>query len=178
MLKRAKKENIFNVPNLITVFRVPLAILSSWMLFAGFSKLVVMIIFAVSALTDFFDGQIARRFNLVTKFGAKFDQYADRIATLIFIISLFFYYSGDSFSFMILLMLSSREIIGSLGVFARFFRNVKYYAVKKIGKVQTFIQLLTICLFLLDVSWIIYPAIIVCILGIVAGLDYIIDSFK
>lgn len=177
-MAKKSKENIFNVPNLITVFRIPLAIIASWMLFAGFSKIEVMIVFAICALTDFFDGQIARRFNLVTKFGAKFDQYADRFATLIFIISLFFYYFEDSFSLMILLMLSSREIIGSIGVITRFFRHAKYYAVKKIGKIQTFIQLVTICLFLLGVSWIIYPAVVVCIVGVIAGLDYIRDSFK
>jgi CDP-diacylglycerol--glycerol-3-phosphate 3-phosphatidyltransferase len=173
-----KEEVILNVPNIITLFRIPLAIIASMMLFSEFPKFQVMIVFALCALTDFIDGQIARRFNLVTRFGAKFDQYADRLATVIFMISLIVYYWNNSFSLMILLMLSSREIIGSFGIAIRFFRDAKYYAVKNIGKLQTLIQFVTICLFLINVSWIIYPAIFVCIIGIIAGLDYLIDSLK
>lgn len=178
VVKKDKGEVVLNVPNLLTLLRVPLAIVACLMLFSELPKLQVMLVFALCAFTDFLDGQVARRFNLVTRFGAKFDQYADRAATLIFLISLIAYYWDDSFSLMILILLSSREIIGSLGVFVRFFRDAKYYAVKQIGKLQTLIQFVTICLFLIDVSWIIYPAILVCIVGILAGMDYVIDSFK
>lgn len=178
VVKKDREEVVLNIPNLLTFLRVPLAIIACLMLFSELPKFQVMLVFALCAFTDFLDGQIARRFNLVTRFGAKFDQYADRVATLIFLISLVVYYWNDSFSLLILIMLSSREIVGSLGVFVRFFRDAKYYAVKNIGKLQTLIQFVTICLFLIGVSWIVYPAIIVCVVGIIAGLDYLIDSLK
>ena len=83
-----------NLPNKLTVFRIILipvfVLLLSWpgqdatVLFGNPSLNWVMaaIVFAVACLTDFLDGQIARRRHLVTNFGKFFDPLADKLLVM------------------------------------------------------------------------------------------------
>lgn len=73
-----------NLPNKLTIARVILTFVFMFFLFAhGFSvKLVAFFVFTAAALTDFYDGRIARRRNLVTDFGRLMDPIADKILVL------------------------------------------------------------------------------------------------
>lgn len=70
-----------NVPNILTVFRIlliPVFIVLYFVNFVGHSVAAVAV-FAVACLTDFLDGFIARKYDLVTNFGKFMDPIADKI---------------------------------------------------------------------------------------------------
>lgn len=99
MAKKLKnKSNIMNLPNKITIARIILSLIIIIILvlpdnLLGFvpkfwinqkleveSKyLVVGILFVIASLTDYLDGYIARRRNLVTDFGKMMDAIADKV---------------------------------------------------------------------------------------------------
>jgi CDP-diacylglycerol--glycerol-3-phosphate 3-phosphatidyltransferase len=70
-----------NVPNKLTISRFVLTAAFLLIFFAAFpySDTVALALFSVAGLTDFFDGKIARRDNLITNFGILMDPLADKI---------------------------------------------------------------------------------------------------
>lgn len=73
-----KKEIKRQIPNLLTLSRglAPIVIIPAIL----FNKLYfVIILLIIFALTDFLDGKIARKYNLVSEFGVKLDAVCDKI---------------------------------------------------------------------------------------------------
>ncbi len=80
----SKSLNIPNTLSLIRVFMVPafVATLIFMRDIPIWGIIVPIIIYALTALTDMLDGQIARRCNLVTDFGKFIDPLADKFMVL------------------------------------------------------------------------------------------------
>jgi phosphatidylglycerophosphate synthase len=72
----------------------------------------------------------------------------------------------------------SREIIGSFGVLILLIRNRPTYKVKYIGKVTTFMQSVTFAAIIIELPYVIVLAVITCVLGIFAGIDYLKSSLN
>ncbi len=72
-----------NLPNKLTLARVILTPLYLLVMLLQFDMhyLVALVIFSVAASTDFLDGKIARKHNLVTTFGKLVDPVADKMLT-------------------------------------------------------------------------------------------------
>lgn len=74
-----------NVPNILTISRIictPLIIVMFLLpIKNGIGVFIACGIYALGCLTDLFDGQIARKYNLVTDFGRFMDQIADKFIT-------------------------------------------------------------------------------------------------
>lgn len=80
-----------NLPNKLTIMRIlliPLIIIAAEInyfneeiLFANvtLANIIVLVIFCVAAFTDYLDGHIARKRNLVTDFGKFMDPLADKL---------------------------------------------------------------------------------------------------
>ena len=72
-----------NLPNKLTLLRVILIpVFIFFLLNNSFGKIgfwIALAIFCVASFTDFLDGQIARKYNLVTNFGKFMDPLADKI---------------------------------------------------------------------------------------------------
>ena len=70
-----------NIPNWITVLRVPLLFAIAGASFSNFSWLssVAFFLVAVGALSDWLDGFLARKYNLISKFGKLMDALSDKI---------------------------------------------------------------------------------------------------
>jgi len=76
----------WNVPNALTVLRLVLVPLFVWLLLregghTDSNRLLATAAFVVAIVTDRFDGDIARRWNLVTNFGKIADPIADKALT-------------------------------------------------------------------------------------------------
>ncbi|MBQ0026575.1 MAG: CDP-diacylglycerol--glycerol-3-phosphate 3-phosphatidyltransferase [Lachnospiraceae bacterium] len=74
-----------NLPNKLTIFRivmVPIFVILLEIdlgLPAGLADILALIVFIVASFTDFLDGHIARKRNLVTNFGKFMDPLADKL---------------------------------------------------------------------------------------------------
>ncbi|MDC3091145.1 CDP-diacylglycerol--glycerol-3-phosphate 3-phosphatidyltransferase [Rickettsiales bacterium] len=84
-------KNLFsNLPNYLTIFRVisiPIIIICI-LPQSFFYNWIAVIIYALACVSDFFDGYIARKLRVETKFGKFFDPIADKvlIISIIFIL--------------------------------------------------------------------------------------------
>jgi len=68
-----------NLPNIITLSRLVLAVFLFWLIDRTNHWLAACIVFVVAAATDAIDGYIARRYGLVTKIGRIFDPFVDKV---------------------------------------------------------------------------------------------------
>ena len=78
-----------NLPNKLTVLRVILIPFFVVFMLAGagaggeitpgYDRWVALVLFVIASLTDFFDGRIARKHNLITNFGKLMDPLADKL---------------------------------------------------------------------------------------------------
>src|ERR1700761_6125542 len=70
-----------NVPNKLTISRFVLTAAFLAAAFPNFEyhETVALLLFSLASLTDYFDGKIARRDNLITNFGILMDPLADKI---------------------------------------------------------------------------------------------------
>ena len=77
-----------NLPNAITVGRIALTPLIAWLPFttSWTARLLAFTLFLIAAVTDYWDGHLARQHNMVTDLGRLLDPLADKlllVATLV-----------------------------------------------------------------------------------------------
>lgn len=75
-----------NLPNKLTITRIALIPLIMFFYMAtfipyGYGKIVALVLFILASVTDFLDGYIARKYNIVTDFGKFADSIADKMLT-------------------------------------------------------------------------------------------------
>ena len=73
--------NIWNVPNILTIIRLLLIPVFVALHAAGHDKL-ALLTFCTASATDWLDGYIARKYNLITNFGKFMDPLADKLTQL------------------------------------------------------------------------------------------------
>lgn len=83
---------LINLPNLLSLFRLLSPILIIYTIYHN-DFWISFCLFIAAALSDYFDGYIARQFNQQSEFGALLDPAADKL----FVMSLYVYFmlSGD-----------------------------------------------------------------------------------
>ena len=88
-------ENVWTVPNLLSFIRILLIPLFAWLFYKGVSGEIengliwAVAVLALSGLSDFFDGKIARRFNQVSELGKMLDPIADKLTQATIAVMLF-----------------------------------------------------------------------------------------
>jgi len=73
------RNEIWNLPNSLTLFRIFLVPFLVVVLLTKFSDFLGLGIFLVAAITDYFDGYFARRLKKTTRLGALLDPIADKL---------------------------------------------------------------------------------------------------
>ena len=182
-----KEENIWNVPNTLTLMRVLITFITIYFIFAGYGVVTIVVLFAIGMLTDFFDGQIARKFNQMTDFGRKFDVVADRFlmvgVALAFIINYGLAGALTRDHILQILMITSRELIGLPVAIILLSSGKGIPRVRWVGKITTTLQGFTFPIVILSITYSIfdfsiYLSFLTSIFGIAAGLTFINDVMR
>ena len=143
-----------NLPNKLTLTRIILV--PVFMVFVSLTQigtedfnpswyLVAGIIFAAASFTDFLDGHLARKWNMVTDFGKFADPLADKMLTTV----AFIYMLRDGVcSPVVLCIILAREFaVSGLRMVAAGAKDGKVIAANMWGKVKTVLQMITITLY-------------------------------
>lgn len=108
--------------------------------------IILFLIFFLSALTDYLDGYLARKNNLVTTFGKFIDPIADK---LIVNTALLLLASSNDISIIIPIIMISRDTIVDAIRLVSSQKNI-VLAASLLGKAKTMTQMIAICILLLN----------------------------
>lgn len=157
-----------NLPNKLTILRiimVPILVLVWIFPYAQFNltvpvlqfggvtgvsvsliNIIVLVIFALASITDFIDGYIARKYNMVTTFGKFADPIADKM--LVNTVFIMLVYQGTIPVVPVLIMIARDTIVDGCRLIAM--SNGVVVAAGFLGKLKTVLQMFTIILILLN----------------------------
>ena len=112
--------------------------------------LIAGIVFAAASFTDFLDGHLARKWNMVTDFGKFADSLADKLLTTV----AFIYMMRDGVcSPVVLCIILAREFaVSGLRMVAAGAKDGKVIAANMWGKVKTVLQMLSIIFYFFGMS--------------------------
>ncbi|MFH1198669.1 MAG: CDP-diacylglycerol--glycerol-3-phosphate 3-phosphatidyltransferase [Candidatus Omnitrophota bacterium] len=136
-----------NLANKLTVSRIVLTFVFMLVLlyFRGFlPKVLSLVIFTIAALSDYFDGKLAKERNMVTDFGKLMDPIADKILVLAAFVA--FVQMQLVNSFMVMIIIFREILITYLRLFA--LNKGKVLSAAKAGKHKTLLQMSVIFLIL------------------------------
>ena len=187
-----------NLPNKLTLTRILLV--PVFMIFVSLGQyitpsynpryyLIAGLIFAVASFTDFLDGHLARKWNMVTDFGKFADPLADKLLTTV----AFIYMLRDGVcSPVVLCIILAREFaVSGLRMVAAGAKDGKVIAANMWGKVKTVLQMLSIIFYFFgtalsyrgtvdSVSIVVVVSIALCwlvaIVTAVSGIKYLWDN--
>ena len=172
-----------NLPNKLTLLRVVLIpVFVVLLLLEGGQndtlRIAALIVFCIASFTDFLDGQIARRNNLVTNFGKFMDPLADKLlvcSALICMIEL-----GQLPSWYVITVIAREFIISGFRLVAA--DNGIVIAASWWGKFKTTFQMLTVILLILNIPALHTVTMIIAgiafVLTLVSLLDYIAKNSR
>lgn len=178
----APETTPWNVPNALTAFRIVLVPVLGWMMLSHpvspSWRVATAAVFLVAILTDTLDGYLARRNNIVTRFGKLADPIADKALTGMAFIGLSA--NGQLWWWVTLVML-----LREWGITAMRFVVLRYgvMAAGRGGKVKTVLQSVAVILYLLPlpawadpVAWVVMG--IAFVTTVATGLDYIREAVQ
>lgn len=173
-----------NLPNKLTVARVcmvPLFMIAL-LINTEASRIVATILFALASLTDMLDGQIARKYNLITNFGKLMDPLADKILTAAAMVCLV--QLGDLAAWIVVIVLFREYAITGLRSVAAAENIV--IAAGIWGKVKTVCQMFALMLLMLKPQIVALCGVdlglllmyVALILTVYSGVDYVVKLNK
>lgn len=135
-----------NLPNILTVSRFFWTVLFIFLLAKNSlsSTILAAAVFAIAAVTDFLDGYLAKKKDLITDFGKIMDPVADKF--LILSAFIMFVQLGVLETWMVVLVFI-REVLVTFSRVARLYRG-QVIAAEKAGKIKTVFQIASISVIL------------------------------
>lgn len=161
-----------NTPNKLTVLRfilVPFFLIAAYYEKKQTIMLVSTVIFAIASFTDFLDGHLARKYNLVTDFGKFMDPLADKVlvaAALLFLVQI-----QRVDAWLVVIIITREYAISIIRAIAA--TNGKVIAASGGGKAKTVTQMAAIIMLLLNIpfaSVVMYTCVII---TLYSGVEYI-----
>ena len=168
-----------NLPNKLTMFRViliPFFVVFLLVDITPVDKWIALAIFIIASLTDMLDGQIARKYNLVTNFGKFMDPLADKLLVCSALVCLV---AVDRIpAWMVIVIIAREFIISGFRLVAS--DNGVVIAASYWGKFKTTFQIIMICLMIADLAALQLLTTIVTwvavILTVVSLVDYLVKN--
>ena len=166
-----------NLPNKLTIGRIictPVFVL----LYAFGLYIPAFIVFFAAAITDLFDGRIARKYGMVTNFGKIMDPLADKI--LVYSAFCMFIDKGLMPGWMLIIILAREFAVSGMRTVAA--SEGKVIAAGLTGKIKTVLQMVAVH-FLILASY--HKLIYICgevllwaslVMTVVSGAEYIIKN--
>ncbi|MBP1552001.1 MAG: CDP-diacylglycerol--glycerol-3-phosphate 3-phosphatidyltransferase [Oscillospiraceae bacterium] len=184
-----------NLPNKLTLLRFVLVPVFMVFMYLDnpYSYLIGLIVFAVASFTDFLDGSIARKYNMVTDFGKFMDPLADKLLTTVALIYLCL--NGMCHEIIICIVLAREFAVSGIRLIAAANpKGSKVIAAGMMGKMKTVLQMFASIFGLLAMALLSMGAIgagtystmalvtnvamwIMAVLTVVSGMQYIIPNF-
>jgi len=176
----AAETTPWNVPNALTALRIVLVPVFAWMLLAhpdeaGW-RVATAAVFLGAILTDSLDGHLARKHDIVTRFGKLADPIADKALTGMAFVGLSLI--GELWWWVTVLML-----VREWGITVMRFVVLRYgvMAAGRGGKVKTVLQAVAVMLYLLPLpGWAHAVAVVVMLVAlvvtVVTGIDYVREA--
>lgn len=173
---------VWNIANVLTGVRILMVPIFAFVLLHGGSdppwRIAAFGIFALAALTDRLDGDLARRRGLVTDVGKIADPIADKALTGMALVGLSVL---DELSWWVTGVILVREV----GVTVLRFWVIRYGVISASpgGKTKTLLQIVAIGLYLLPLSGIAHLIAAIIMLAavvatVVTGLDYVVRAVR
>ena len=140
-----------NLPNKLTLLRICLIPVFVILMLSQVSNffLISCVIFIIASISDFLDGKIARKYNLVTDFGKFMDPLADKLLVLSALICMIEY---DLVAGWMVIIIVARELTVSI-LRAIAADNGKVIAASGGGKIKTTSQMIAIILLLIGANY-------------------------
>ena len=171
-----------NLPNKLTILRVILIPFFVFFMlapyFEGYGNYIAVAIFIIASFTDFLDGYLARRDNLVTNFGKFMDPLADKLlvcAALICLIE-----TGQLPAWVVVIIISREFIISGFRLIAS--DNGVVIAASYWGKFKTVSQMLMVIVLILNIDHVVFAVLgtalmwIAVALTVISLVDYIVKN--
>lgn len=171
----------YNIANALTVLRLLLVPIFGWLLLAdggesGPMRWAALAVFCLAALTDRYDGHLARRHGLVTEVGALADPIADKALTGVALLGLSIL--GELPWWMTIIIIVREWGITGLRLWV-IRRGV--ISASPGGKLKTVVQMIAIIAFLVPVPQALDPLLLTVmaaavVLTVVTGVDYVLRA--
>ena len=146
---------------------------------------VALFILLLASASDYWDGYLARKYSLTSELGAILDPIADKILVTFALIALSVNLGSIYVAFLGSMILAREYWVGALRDLNAREGNIQATQVTFLAKTKTFVQFLTLCLFLLGLALsnalIIFVAHLFLFLAFIitmqTGLSYTIATF-
>lgn len=170
-----------NLPNSLTLLRLVLVPVYAVLFYYTQWHLATLIIFMIAAATDWVDGYLARKMNLITDLGKLMDPLADKILT----ISAFILMSSLGFlNPLIVILIVARELMISIFRAVAASKHV-VIAASIYGKSKTVLQFMSIIVFHLMRITDFIPnfafqilVVLMTLATLMSGVDYLVKNRK
>lgn len=137
-----------NLPNYLTTARIlviPLIITTFYFKNSKLAHQIGALLFVIASITDFFDGYLARKFNLISNFGQMLDPIADKLLVGCIIVMLV--KNGRAQEVPCLLILAREFLVAGLREFLAMIRVS--VPVSRLAKTKTFVQMTALTILIL-----------------------------
>lgn len=139
-----------NIPNLLTMFRlilIPVIVIVYYLPFQ-WVYLVTSILFIVAAVTDWFDGYLARKLGQMTPFGTFLDPVADKLIVAAALVVLVEAHASPFMTIPAVIIIGREIVISALREWMAEAGKRASVAVNMLGKLKTTMQMVSIIVLL------------------------------